>query len=105
MMVDSNHQDPSDFIKSLEKERQRAAAFYATLSEIQKYCRQLAQQDLPPIWAQNKIGSDTTEHFKEIMVDHFAEIYIRFDLTPQSSVFDLGLRLRTPRVSIRAFDW
>ena len=97
-MTASTHEEPSDFIKSLEGERQRQAQFYSRLSEIQTYCQKLTQDDLPPIWAQNKIGSDTADHFKNIMIDHFGEIYIRFKLRPDSSVLD---RMNSAPVSSR----
>lgn len=93
MSIDTQTADipePSDFVKNLKVTRQEAAGFYARLSEIQTHCRKLTAEHLPPIPAQNKIGSDTVDHFKHIMINQFSELYTRFNLNAQSKVFDLG---------------
>lgn len=37
-----------------------------------------------------KIGSDSAKHYQNVMIAFFSEMYTRFQLNPQSKVFDLG---------------
>jgi len=89
-MTDGNSNQPSTFVKSINARRQKQMEFQARLNEITKYCRELGDTDLPPLPAMQKIGSDSSQHFKNVMANTFAELYNRFKLHPQSTVFDLG---------------
>ena len=89
MTADQPHK-PSTFIQSIEKTRQQKATSNARLAAIVKHCRELAAADLPPLYAMQKIGSDSAAHFQNTMVSFFSEMYHRFQLTPASHVFDLG---------------
>jgi SAM-dependent methyltransferase len=89
-MTERHDNEPSNFIKSIDARRQKQIEFQARLNEITKYCRELGDADLPPLPAMQKIGSDSAQHFKNVMANTFAELYNRFKLNPQSTVFDLG---------------
>jgi cyclopropane fatty-acyl-phospholipid synthase-like methyltransferase len=89
-MTGSDSNQPSTFIKSIDKRRQQMASTQSRLATIVKYCRELTEADLPPLFAMQKIGSDSARHFQNNMVSIFSELYNRFRLTPESKVFDLG---------------
>ncbi|MFN9113772.1 MAG: class I SAM-dependent methyltransferase [Bacteroidota bacterium] len=89
-MTTNNDNQPSNFIKSIDAQRQKQVTALARLNEINTYCRELTDVDLPPLPAMQKIGSDSAQHFKNVMVHTFTELYNRFKLHPQSTVFDLG---------------
>jgi SAM-dependent methyltransferase len=89
-MTNSDVNQPSDFVKSIDGAVKKHQTFQSLLNEIIIYCRELSDADLPPLPAMQKIGSDSSQHFKNVMVDTFTELYYRFKLHPQSTVFDLG---------------
>lgn len=80
----------SEFVKGIERQRQKTLIPLARLYEINKNCLELTDDELPPLYAMQKIGSDSSRHFKEVMTSFFHEMYTRFRLNPQSKVFDLG---------------
>jgi 2-polyprenyl-3-methyl-5-hydroxy-6-metoxy-1,4-benzoquinol methylase len=89
-MTERNNNQPSNFVNTINTRRQNQVAVHARLNEITKHCRDLSDTDLPPLPAMQKIGSDSAQHFKNVMTSTFAELYNRFKLHPQSAVFDLG---------------
>lgn len=89
-MAGTDRNQPSNFIQSINKRRQQKAASQARLAAIVKHCRELTEADLPPLPAMQKIGSDSAKHFQNSMVSFFSEMYARFELHPESKVFDLG---------------
>jgi SAM-dependent methyltransferase len=82
--------EPSVFVKSIEARQQQFATPQARLQAIVKYCRELTDATLPPVPAMQKIGSDSSQHFKSVMISFFSELHNRFLLKPESHVFDLG---------------
>lgn len=86
----TNNNQPSSFIQSIDKNRQQLAESQARLNAIIKHCRELTADQLPPLAAMQKIGSDSAQHFQNTMISIFSEMHNRFRLNPSSTVFDLG---------------
>lgn len=81
---------PSAFVSRLHVMREKQRQRFETLREIQASCWALADDRLPPLPLIQKIGSNTAQHFREIMVQQFSELYQRFNLSPESRVLDIG---------------
>lgn len=90
MTVDNDSNNPSSFIQSLAKQRQEYTPFQNKLSDILNYCSNLQSSDLPPLYAMQKIGSDSEYHFKKAMEVLFTDLYTRFYLQQDYTIFDLG---------------
>lgn len=90
MTINNDPNAPTPFIQSLAQRRQEGAAFNDKLSEIVAYCSSLQESDLPPLYAMQKIGSDSMQHFKSAMIKLFSDLYHRFYLQANYTIFDLG---------------
>lgn len=80
----------SAFVKSIESEQHWERERLAKANDVAKWCSKLTDEELPPVPYMNKIGSNGSTHFKSAMSELFLELSKRFQLSPSSSVLDLG---------------
>lgn len=82
--------EASAFVKSIDGEMRSERERLARANGVAKWCRELTEDELPPVPYMNKIGSNGPVHFKSAMAELFLELCKRFRLNPQSKVLDLG---------------
>lgn len=83
------HQE-SSYIKH-QREREAATRdAQAQIDTVVKQLLSLPDSELPPIWMMNKIGSHSSQHFKNTASWSFVELVRRGRLSKQSRVIDIG---------------
>ncbi len=83
------HEESSYIIQQREREAAAREA-QAQIDSVVKQLLALPDEQLPPVWMMNKIGSHSAQHFKNTASWSFVELVRRGKLSSLSRVIDIG---------------
>lgn len=82
--------EESSYIRQQREREAAAREAQAQIDGVAKHLLALPEDQLPPVWMMNKIGSHSAQHFKNTASWSFVELVRRGRLSTLSHVIDIG---------------
>ena len=82
--------EESSYIRQQRERETAAREAQARIDTVAKDLLALPEEQLPPVWMMNKIGSHSAQHFKNTSSWSFVELVRRGKLSTLSRVIDIG---------------